>query len=112
MPSVVAAVVMPLVAITFSALARPWLIQRGLHPVTAAALAGLVFAAGAYRVLTDQGARAVVSKAALLGFVVAQSTLIPKAKSVSGAIAFVALVTILTINLRNIEQYSPPGVAS
>jgi len=102
--SVVAAFVLPPVAIATSMLARRHIAGAGLHPVVGAVVTGLAFAAVSYAVMTRQNMRAAASKAALLGFVVAQGTLIPRAKTVMGAIAFVLLVTMLTINLRNVEQ--------
>ncbi len=95
---------LPIVAITFSLLMRPFLTVRGVHPATGSVLAGAAFAAASYHVLKSQRARAASSKAVFIGLVVAQHFLLPRRQNLTSAAAFVLSVTLLFLYLQRIEQ--------
>jgi hypothetical protein len=104
MKSVTASLTMPLLAIAFALLARPWLAANGVAPAQGALLAGAAAGALAYYALAAKHARAAASKAVFVGLIVAQTVLVPRSQSVLAAAGFVISVTILFMNLRMIEQ--------
>ena len=102
--SVVTRLVLPLLAVSFALVSRPYLSSFGLKPWTAALAAGAGYGVFAYAVMASRGARAAASRATLMGLVVAQTVLVPRARSLGAAVGFVITVTLLFIHVRNIEQ--------
>ena len=104
MKSVTSSLVMPLLAITFALLARPWLATNGVPPAQGALLAGAAAGALSYYALTAKKERAAASQAVFVGLMVAQTVLVPRSNSVTAAAGFVISVVMLVLYLKTIEQ--------
>jgi exosortase/archaeosortase len=103
--STVLRLVLPLLAVTFALVARPHLATTlALKPWVAALLAGAAYGLFAYSIMVSRGTRAAESRAVFMALVVAQTVLLPRAKTLGAAIAFVISVTLLFIYVQNIEQ--------
>lgn len=104
MKSLTASLTMPLLAIAFALLARPWLATNAVPPAQGAVLAGAVAGALAYYIMTAKQERAAASKAVFVGLIVGQTVLVPRSKSVTAAAGFVISVMTLFLYLQMIEQ--------
>lgn len=103
--SLVLKLVLPLLAVTFALVVRPHMATGwGLKPWVAATVAGTAYALFAYAVMAQRGSRAAESRALFMGLVVAQTVLLPRAKTLGAAAAFVLSVTMLFIYVQNVEQ--------
>ena len=102
--SLTASLAVPLLAIAFALLARPWLATNGVPPAQGALLAGAVAGALAYAVLAGKRERAAASKAVFVGLIVGQTVLVPRPNSVAAATGFVISVTVLFLYLQMIQQ--------
>jgi hypothetical protein len=104
MKSVMASLTLPLLAIAFALLSRPFLATHGVPPAQGALLAGAVAGALAYHLLVTRHVRAAASKAVFVGLIVGQTVLVPRSDSIMAAAGFVISVTVLFMNLRTVEQ--------
>lgn len=95
---------LPISAITFARLMRPYLTLQGLHPAAGSLVAGALFAVLSWHLLSAQRVRAATSKAVFIGLVVAHTFLIPRTQRLSSSLAFVLSVTLLYLSLQHIQQ--------
>lgn len=104
MKSTLASLALPLLAIAFALLARPWMATNGVPPAQAALLAGAVCGALSYALMVSKHVRAPASKAVFIGLIAGQTVLVPRSDSILAAAGFVISVTVLFLNVQTLEQ--------